>query len=57
MYKVVCNSSYNLQVEAAKAYAMLCIAEQKENNTTTTYNSTDDTKMTIVKDKTGLGKV
>ena len=44
MYKAVQNYGYALQVEAAKAYAMLCMVQQKDNKSeiTTTHNHTDN---------------
>lgn len=47
MYFVTCNCGYTVQVEAAKAYAMLCIAQQKENKVVSTYNHIDGTKTAV----------
>ena len=49
MYKVVCNSSYTMQVEAAKAYAMLCMAQNssKETAKISTHSYIDGTKTAI----------
>ena len=44
MYKAVCNCGYTLQVEAAKAYAMLCMAEQKEAKQSEVVTTVDSKK-------------
>ena len=52
MYKVVGNSSYTLQVEAAKAYAMLCMAQQNtySEKTVTPHTHIDGTPNAIFTD-------
>ena len=44
MYSIIRSNDIDDSIEAAKAYAMLCMAEQKESNETTTHNYSDGTR-------------